>query len=159
MPPPSLLALSALAWTPHLRMGAPAFPHSHIELYQTGPAPERSCPHPTDSVHVQPHASFLAVARSHPFYAEARASAPQPAYGRTEEEDHFEPSPSADVPDASEDVASASSDMLQIIVPDGVNPGDKLATVTPDGVKVTITVPEGAAPGTALAFAAPKRKE
>ena len=63
------------------------------------------------------------------------------------------------MPDASEDVASASSDMLQIIVPDGVNPGDKLATVTPDGVKVTITVPEGAAPGTALAFAAPKRKE
>ena len=50
---------------------------------------------------------------------------------------------------------SQQQEMLEIVIPEGVKPGEKLGTVTPQGVKVTITVPEGAAPGTILQFVAP----
>mmetsp|Transcript_26204 Transcript_26204/g.59471 ORF Transcript_26204/g.59471 Transcript_26204/m.59471 type:complete len:248 (-) Transcript_26204:520-1263(-) len=48
----------------------------------------------------------------------------------------------------------STTDEYQLVVPDGVEPGQKLSTTTPTGKTVTITVPEGAAPGTILKFVA-----
>ena len=42
--------------------------------------------------------------------------------------------------------------MLQISVPDGVKPGDKIVATTPHGVKVRLRVPPGATAGMLLTF-------
>lgn len=152
----------AAAWSPHLRM-ATTFPHTHTELQQTGPAAERSLPHPMIALHVRPHTSFIAVERSHPFYKEERRAGRLIAPPCEEDEDDYTP-----LPDILKDLETPQQqqqqpplpppqqqEMLEIVIPEGVKPGEKLGTVTPQGVKVTITVPEGAAPGTILQFVAP----
>lgn len=57
-----LLPPCASSWTPHFR-GARR-PHFYINYLQSGPAPQRSDPHPIWHNHVEAHSSPFAVPRS-----------------------------------------------------------------------------------------------
>ena len=58
----ALLPPCTSSWTPHFH-GARR-PHFHIEYLQSGPAPQRSDPHPIWHLHVEAHRSPFAVPRS-----------------------------------------------------------------------------------------------
>ena len=84
----SCFALS-LGWTPRLPGRHQFRPVSHIELMQTGPAPNRSDPHPLARLHIQPHRSVLSVARSHPTHRARRQQQDVQEQERRQQEDRM----------------------------------------------------------------------
>ena len=137
--------LLAFGWTPRLLNPHQHRPHSHLELQQTGPAPKRADEHPVQRLFVQPHTSVFVVERTSPMYVERRrlerllAPEPQP---------EPEPQPPPQQP-------PQPPPQFQVVVPEGVGPGAKLATTTPTGKQISITVPPNAPPGTVLQFSMP----
>ena len=81
--------------------------------------------------------------------ADSSASAPPP------------PAPTSSIPPPAPPPArsgtSPAIDVIayEMVVPEGVDPGDTLQATTPSGVKVKLEVPEGARPGTILTFTLP----
>ena len=163
--------LCTTAWTPRLPDSHQFRPVSHIELQQTGPAPQRSDPHPLARLHVQPHRSVLSVARSHPAHAKRRQ---QPGVQQQEQEEQAQRIRQLDfeaeqqdcwqqLPFASEEEAleyvlqqqqqeQGGSQCFDFEVPEGTKPGDQVSVTAPNGAEITFTVPDGAVPGTVLSF-------
>ena len=139
---------------------------------QTGPAPQRSDPHPIAHVHVQPHRNVLSVARSHPTHLLRRQQEGVQEEERrqqqarinqmdweAEQQDCWQQLPFASEEEAEEYVqqqmqeeSSSPSTEIEFTVPPGAKPGDQLTVQTPSGAEITFAVPEGAVPGTVLAF-------